>query len=134
MREGLENQIRKLQLDNVYFLGSRNDVPELLGESDIFVLPTTSDTLPISLIEAMFAGQAILTTNVGGIPEIIRKDDTGLIIKPANPKQLAEELLLLLQDKSLRERLANQAKRFAEEQLTVSNMVNEIDKVYQSLL
>ena len=134
MREELENQIRELQLDNVYFLGSRNDVPKLLGQSDIFVLPTTSDTLPISLIEAMFAGQAILATNVGGIPEIILEDDTGLIIEPANPKQLAEKLLLLLQDESLRERLANQTRRFAEEQLTVFNMVNEIDKVYQSLL
>ena len=90
--------------------------------------------LPISLIEAMFAGQAILATNVGGIPEIILEDDTGLIIEPANPKQLAKKLLLLLQDESLRERLANQTRRFAEEQLTVSNMVNEIDKVYQSLL
>jgi glycosyltransferase involved in cell wall biosynthesis len=134
MREELENQIRELQLDNVYFLGSRNDVPKLLGQSDIFVLPTTSDTLPISLIEAMFAGQAILATNVGGIPEIILEDDTGLIVEPANPKQLAKKLLLLLQDESLRERLANRTRRFAEKQLTVSNMVNEIDKVYQSLL
>lgn len=134
MREELENQIHKLQLDNVYFLGRRNDVPKLLGQSDIFVLPTTSDTLPISIIEAMFSGQAILATNVGGIPEIIQKNDTGLIIEPADSQQLARKLLLLLQDKTLRERLANQTKRFAEKKLTVANMVNEIDTIYKSLL
>ena len=72
MRNELEKQVRDLQLDNVSFLGSRNDISELLSESDIFVMPTTSDTLPISIIEAMFAEQAILTTNCGGIPEIIQ--------------------------------------------------------------
>ncbi|MDR6999608.1 glycosyltransferase family 4 protein [Neobacillus niacini] len=134
MREELENQIRELKLKNVYFLGSRNDIPKLLRQSDIFVQPTISDTLPISIIEAMFARQAILATNVGGIPEIIQDNYTGLIIEPANPKQLAEKLLLLVQNQLLRIRLAKQAKNFADEQLTVTNMVKEIDKIYRSLL
>ncbi|WP_051590934.1 glycosyltransferase family 4 protein [Bacillus sp. UNC438CL73TsuS30] len=134
MREELENQIKELKLKNVYFLGSRNDIPKLLSQSDIFVQPTLSDTLPISIIEAMFARQAILATNVGGIPEIIQDNDTGLIIEPANPKQLAEKLLLLVQNQLLRVVLAKQAKNFADEQLTVTNMVKEIDKIYRSLL
>ncbi|MBI0581268.1 glycosyltransferase family 4 protein [Neobacillus cucumis] len=134
MREELEKQIRELKLKNVSFLGSRNDIPKLLRQSDIFVQPTISDTLPISIIEAMFAGQAILATNVGGIPEIIQDNDTGLIIEPANPKQLAEKLLLLVQNQLLRITLSKQAKNFADEHLTVTNMVKEIDKIYQSLL
>ncbi|MDQ6598215.1 glycosyltransferase family 4 protein [Bacillus salipaludis] len=134
MREELENQIKKLKLKNVYFLGSRNDIPKLLSQSDIFVQPTLSDTLPISIIEAMFARQAILATNVGGIPEIIQDNYTGLIIEPANPKQLAEKLLLLVQNQLLRVVLAKQAKNFADKQLTVTNMVKKIDKIYRSLL
>lgn len=134
MREELENQVRALQLDNVFFLGSRTDIPELLGQSDIVVLPTTSDTLPISLIETMFAQRAIVTTNCGGIPELIQDYHTGLLVEPANVQQLAAKLLLLLHDSTLREKVAKNAREFAEKHLTVTNMVKKIEEVYRSLL
>ncbi|WP_308128881.1 glycosyltransferase family 4 protein [Bacillus sp. sid0103] len=134
MRNTLEKQVSELKLKNVTFLGSREDVPKLLRESDIFVLPTTSDTLPISIIEAMFSNQAILTTNCGGIPEIIKDNYSGFIVEPANPKQLAEKLSLLLRKESLRTELAGNAQAFALQHLTVSNMVQNIEEIYQSLL
>lgn len=134
MRDELENQARDMQLDNVSFLGSRNDISELLSQSDIFVHPTTSDTLPISFIEAMFSGQAILTTNCGGIPEIIQDNFSGLLAEPANSEHLAEKLLLLLDDTTLRARLADNAKAFAERHLTVASMSKKIEEIYQSLL
>jgi glycosyltransferase involved in cell wall biosynthesis len=134
MRKKLEKQVSKLKLKNVSFLGSREDVSKLLSESDIFVLPTTSDTLPISLIEAMFTNQAILTTNCGGIPEIIKDNYSGYVVEPANPKQLAEKLSLLLQKKSLRTELAGNAQAFAQQHLTVSTMVQKIEGIYRSLL
>ncbi|MDR7240109.1 glycosyltransferase family 4 protein [Neobacillus drentensis] len=134
MRMTLEKQVSELKLKNVTFLGSRDDVPKLLRESDIFVLPTTSDTLPISIIEAMFSNQAILTTNCGGIPEIIKDNYSGFIVEPANPKQLAEKLSLLLRKESLRTELAGNAQAFALQHLTVSTMVQRIEEIYQSLL
>ncbi|MED4228578.1 glycosyltransferase family 4 protein [Neobacillus cucumis] len=134
MREELENQARELQLNEVVFLGKRKDIPELLSQSDIFVLPTTSDTLPISVIEAMFAGQAIITTNCGGIPEIIQDQQTGLIVNPTDSEQLAEKLLQLLQDETLRTKLADNARSYAQNHLTISNMVTRIEQVYFSLL
>ncbi|MEY2196504.1 glycosyltransferase family 4 protein [Neobacillus sp. BF23-41] len=134
MRNTLEMQVSELNLKNVSFLGSREDIPKLLSESDIFVLPTTSDTLPISLIEAMFANQAILTTNCGGIPEIIKDNYSGFIVEPANPKQLAEKLSLLLRKESLRRELAGNAQSFAKQHLTFSNMTQRIEKIYQSFL
>jgi glycosyltransferase involved in cell wall biosynthesis len=134
MREELEKQARELQLNNVVFLGRRTDIAELLSQSDIFVLPTTSDTLPISVIEAMLAGQAIITTYCGGIPEIIQDQQTGLIVNPADSKQLAEKLQQLLQDETLRRNLADNARSFAQNHLTISNMVTKIEQVYFSLL
>jgi glycosyltransferase involved in cell wall biosynthesis len=134
MRKELENQARNLQLNNVSFLGNRNDIAELLSQSDIFVMPTTSDTLPISIIEAMFAEKAILTTNCGGIPEIIQDYHSGLIAEPANSEYLGVKLLLLLHDVSLRTKLAENAKAFAEKHLTVAGMARKIEGVYQSLL
>jgi glycosyltransferase involved in cell wall biosynthesis len=133
MREELENQVQALQLSNVSFLGVRNDIPELLSQSDIFVLPTTSDTLPIAIIEAMFANKAIITTNQGGIPEIIQDHHSGLIAEVGNSQQLAEKLSLLLSDSALRETLAQNAGTFAEKHLTSTSMIKKIEEIYQSL-
>ncbi|MDM5200554.1 glycosyltransferase family 4 protein [Fictibacillus enclensis] len=134
MREELERQCQDLQLENVHFLGKRKDIPKILKRSDIFVLPTTSDTLPISVIEAMFARKAIITTNCGGIPEIIQDKHSGLIAEPGNPQQLAEKLTILLDDSILRNSLAQNAKCFAEQHLTIASMTRKIEEVYQSFL
>jgi glycosyltransferase involved in cell wall biosynthesis len=134
MKKTLKKQVSELKLKNVIFLGSRDDIPKLLRESDIFVHPTTSDTLPISIIEAMFANQAIITTNCGGIPEIIHDNFSGFIVEPANPKQLAEKLSLLLKKKSLRNELAGNAQAFAQQHLTVNSMILKIEEIYQLLL
>ena len=134
MREELEEQVQALGLTNVSFLGESNKIPELLGASDIFVLPTTSDTLPIAIIEAMFAKKAIITTNLGGITEIIQDHYTGLIAEPGNSQQLAEKLSLLLDDQALRETLARNAKAFAKKHLKSKNMVKKIEEIYQSFM
>jgi glycosyltransferase involved in cell wall biosynthesis len=132
MREELENQVKALQLSNVVFRGERNDIFELLSQSDIFVLPTTSDTLPIAIIEAMSAQKAIVTTNCGGILEIIQDYHSGLIAEPGNAQQLAEKISLLLSNAALRESLAQNARAFAEEHLLSTNMVKKIVEIYQS--
>ncbi len=132
MREELENQVKILKLNNVSFLGERQDIVELLCQSDIFVLPTTSDTLPIAIIEAMFTNQAIITTDQGGIREIIEDHHSGLIAESGNSQQLAEKLSLLLSDPALRKTLAENARGFAEKNLTDTNMVKQIETIYQS--
>ena len=132
MREALEKQVKASSCRNIEFLGERNDVAKLLSQSDIYVLPTTSDTLPIAIIEAMFANKAIITTNVGGIPEIIQDQQTGLIVEPGDAQQLAEKLLLLLNDPELRDNLAENAKAFAKKYLTDKIMAEKVEEIYQS--
>lgn len=132
MRKELEKQVKALKLDNVFFLGERKDIPELLSSSDIFVLPTTSDTLPIAIIEAMFANKAILTTDHGGIAEIIEDNHSGLLVEAGNSQQLADKLSLLLHDPELRKTLAQNARGFADKHLTRLNMVKKIEEIYQS--
>lgn len=131
MKDRLEEQVQTLGLKNVSFLGERKNVPELLSKSDIYVLPTTSDTLPIAIIEAMLADKAIITTNIGGIPEIIQNYDTGLIVEPGNSEQLAEKLSLLLRDEMLRKDIAQNANAFAKKHLTSKNMTKKIEEIYQ---
>ena len=130
MREELEDQANALELDNVCFLGARSDIPELLNQTDIFILPTTSDTLPIAIIEAMLAEKPIITTNCGGIPEIIKHNYSGLITEQKNVQELSDSISLLLKDSIFGKKLAQNAKAFADQYLTSTNMVKQIEKTY----
>lgn len=132
MRGFLEEKRRKLGLSNVFFLGKRRDVPALLAESSIFVLPTLNDNFPIAIIEAMFSGQAIVATDCGGIPEMIRHEATGLICQPGNSRELADALVMLITDQSLRERLGKEARSYAGRHLRQELMVSKIESIYQS--
>lgn len=132
MREELEQQVQTLQLDNVRFLGTRSDIPNLLHHTDIFVHPTTSDTLPLVIMEAMFAEKPIITTNCGGIPEIIHNNHSGIIVEPGDVRSLEKKLSLLLKNPFLSKELAKNAKQFAEKHLTRAHMIKHIERVYQS--
>lgn len=134
VREELEDQVEALNLKEVKFLGERKDIEKLLSQSDIFILPTTSDTLPLAIIEAMFANKAIISTRIGGIPEIIQNGHTGLLTDPGNSKQLAEKILSLLGDSALRERIAANATSYAEKNLRSSTMVKRIEAIYHAFL
>lgn len=135
MKDELERLSSKLRLDDeVRFLGHRDDVEHILSKSDIYVLPTTSDALPISVIEAMFAGNAIVTTRCGGIPEIVRHQETGLLTEPGDVNQLATCLLQLLKDHRLIKQLGRNAREFAKNHLTVGKMASKIEHAYQSAL
>lgn len=88
--------------DDVDFAGVRNDVPELLSGCDAFVLATTYESLPLSIIEAMAAGLPCVVSNVGGVPELVVDGKTGLLVAPRDPAALAEALGRLATDSELR--------------------------------
>lgn len=134
MRERLENQVLQLGLDNIRFFGRRTDIPEILSSSTIYVLSTINDNFPISIIEAMFSRQAIITTNCGGIPEMIQNGKTGIICEPGNVQQLSDALKLLLTNKSLREELGREAQAYSQQHLTQDVMVSKIERIYQSFM
>ncbi|KGP73332.1 glycosyltransferase family 4 protein [Pontibacillus yanchengensis] len=131
MRESLEKQAKQLNLENIHFLGKRFDIEDILATSDIYVLPTINDNFPISVLEAMFAKQAIITTNCGGIPEMIEHNRTGVICEPGNVEQLTEALELLIKDASFRKFLGTNAYHYANQYLTIEKMVEGIEGVYR---
>ncbi|WP_424160935.1 glycosyltransferase family 4 protein [Bacillus amyloliquefaciens] len=133
-RSALEEQARKLKLSMVSFLGKRDDVPAILDVTDIFVLPTINDSLPISIIEAMFSGSAIIATDCGGIPDLIRHNKTGLIVEPGNAKDLARALAFFISNKPARKRAASNAKAYAEKYLSSETMIKNIESVYQNTI
>jgi len=103
------------------------------SRADVFVLPSYSEGLPTVLLEAMATGVPVVTTPVGDITDIVRHGETGILVKPGNIKMLAEAILTILQDKSLRKKIVSNALN------TVRNydwkvIANIFDNVYSRMI
>lgn len=109
-------------------------VGALFGAADVVVLPSYGEGLPNVVCEAMLAQQAVVATNVGGIPEIVDDERTGLLVKPADPQNLATALRRVLEDDALRERLARAAREFAVEHLTWSVSAQGYERVFRQAI
>lgn len=134
-REILETKTKNLNLQNdVLFLGNRQDVPSLLRKADIFVLPSLLENLPFAIIEAQIAGKPIISTDAGGIPEMIVHGKTGLLSPVNDSKQLFQNLKMVLEDVSLRENLAFNAKVFGLKAWSHEKMVDQTLDLYYKLL
>lgn len=84
---------------------------ELLSQADVFLLPSYNEGLPMALLEAMSWGLPVITTPVGGIPEVITHNETGLLVNPGDVQQLAEALQSLIENESLRLELGSAARQ-----------------------
>jgi glycosyltransferase involved in cell wall biosynthesis len=105
-RPAVEEEVRRLGLESaVELLGERDDVPELLGTADVFVLSSNSEGLPLSILEAMAAGLPVVASNVGGVSEVVLDGDTGLLVPPGDAQSFAAAIERLLEDPVLRGRL-----------------------------
>ena len=104
-----------------------------LREAAIFVLPSTSEGLPMALLEAMAWGRAIVATAVGGVPEVLSDNEDGLVVPPADPAALAAALARLAADAGLRARLASAARERAR-RLNAEEVTDRLDAIYRRLL
>ncbi len=112
-REYLEKLVCRLNLKNVFFLGKIPDAGKYLNNFDIFVLPSLSESLGISIIEAYAGKRPVIASKVGGIPELIVDGETGLLVAPGDSYALADSIEKLILDGALRDRLArNGYKRY----------------------
>jgi glycosyltransferase involved in cell wall biosynthesis len=106
LREALLAEHRALGLDNrVRLLGFREDVVPLLRAADLFVLSSYLEGLGTSVLDAMAAGLPVVATEVGGVPEMVRHEVTGLLVPPRDPAALARAMERLVGDPTLRARL-----------------------------
>jgi len=131
MKCKLKNQIDNKQ---IFFLGHRDDVQQILKGCDIFVLPTLHETLSIALLEASVEGLALVASNTGGIPEIIEHEYNGILVEPGNVDELVKAIELLAKDQQLRSHLAQNAICRIGQKFSHEIIEAKIDKVYQSLL
>lgn len=130
-----EQELRDLSVslgiaDRVYFLGLRLDINRILNGLDIFVLTSFSEGCSTVLIEAMFSGKAIIATKVGGNPELITDQHTGLLVTSNHHKQLAQKILFLKNNREIRNNLGKNARRVAFEKFRLNNMVKAYEDIY----
>jgi len=134
LRAAAENQAARLGLGgSVAFLGARHPVEPYLAAADVVVLPSRTEGMPNVLLEAMALGTAIVATAVGGIPEIASDGESGLLVPPARPEQLAGALNDLLGDGDRRQALGGRG-RLAATRLSTARMVAATEAVYAAAL
>jgi glycosyltransferase involved in cell wall biosynthesis len=133
-RESIERLVAELNLaDRVQMLGMRSDVCRLLAAADAFLLTSLSEGIPVTLIEAMAAGVPIVSTSVGGVPEVVEHGATGLLAKVGNADDIAEAILLLSRNDSLQKRLASAAQESAAEQFSENSMIARYDELFREM-
>jgi len=120
--------------DKVFFLPSAIDTQEIFSVMDIFVLPSLKEGLGLSLMEAMARGLAVIGSDVGGIKNLIQDKENGLLVSPADTKQLSEAILALLQDSARREYLGNHARIFIKQNFSLDKMLQATEKLYLECL
>ncbi|SHG53108.1 glycosyltransferase family 4 protein [Ornithinibacillus halophilus] len=120
--------------DKVHFYGAREDVPELLAKSQLFVLISEFEGLPLSIIEAMRSRLPVIASNVGGVRELVSDSQTGFLIEKGNDIQLKECLESLLKNQELREQMGTMGRSKYEEEFTFTKMLNETYQFYQKVM
>jgi len=120
--------------DQVSFLGDRRDVPNLLAQSQIFILSTHYEGLPISILEAMRAGLPVIATSVNGIPEEIEHGKTGFLVAREDVLSTANALSTLIQSPDLRQKMSEAGRQKFLQEFTIERMLNEVKAVYEQVL
>ena len=134
LRQDLECLARHLQVsDRVVFTGIRNDIPHLMRLFDVFVLPSLWEGQPITIVEAMAAGRAIVATDVGGNAEILHHGEFGVLVSPRDENALADAIDALLSDAARAGGLGKRAASHAERELTSASMVRRYEELFAAI-
>lgn len=120
--------------DHVVFMGARSNVPELLAKAHIFVLASNYEGLPISILEAMRAGLPVVASDVGGVRECVRENETGFLIRRADVESMRSCLCSLIASPSLRDRMGKSGRKLFEDKFTETVMIEKTMEVYASVL
>ncbi|WP_323720632.1 glycosyltransferase [Acetomicrobium sp.] len=135
LRPAIQNLVAEKGLSRyVSFLGIRADVAELLGQGDVFVLPSNWEGVPLTILEAMAAGKPVVATSVGGVPELVESGVTGILVPPGDVASLANAFLKLANDPKLRQSMGKEGQKKARECFDIAFIAREYESLYLKLL
>ena len=116
----------------VVFTGKRSDVPRLISAFDVFVLPSLSEGVSLTLIEAMAGFKPVIATDVGGNPEVVSNGVTGILVPPKDEQTLVDAILRLAGDEKLCNLFGKNGNKKACEMFDIVKMADQYDSIYQN--
>ncbi len=135
LHDALQGQIETLGLqDKVKLLGQWNSIPEILAASDVFVLPSRWEGLPMALLEGMMAGLPVIATRVEGVDEVVEPGMHGLLVRLESPAELAQAILQLLRSPQDRQRMGAAARQRVLSSYTTDRMCEAYLQVIETCL
>lgn len=120
-------------LSAVKFLGKRRDIKNILNIADIFVLASIFEPFGIAIIEAMAMAKPVIATNSGGIPEIIRDGENGLLVEPRDYHTITEKIEILINKPDLRKRLGEEARKTVIAKFNIQQFVKNLEELYAEI-
>ncbi len=134
-RQELQRQAADCALEGVIrFLGFRSDIPSLLTASDLFVLPSYSEGLPVSVLEAMAAGVPVIVTDVGGLKEVVRDGENALLVPPRSSSELTDKIAYCMGKGLALESMTARAREDVVRSFGLDAMLTSYRNLYSRLL
>lgn len=119
----------------IHFVGFQKNAPELVAGTHLFALPSRArEGLPKAVVEAMGVGVPVVASSVGGLPEILSHGETGLLVPPEEPEELAKAIISILDSPELGKKLVSNATGFLCEQLNIKTTLSQTVGIYKELL
>lgn len=135
LRDLLVDRAKALGIQqDCYFLGYREDIPEILADTTLFVLSSVSEGLPYTILEALAMERPVIATKVNGVTEIIEHGQSGLLVPPKDVESLAHGILELLKNTSKAKQLAEEGRRRVVQEFSLESMLKNWERLYLSLL
>ncbi|KKS16213.1 MAG: Second mannosyl transferase [Parcubacteria group bacterium GW2011_GWB1_41_6] len=132
-QDGSASGGKNLKLDNnVFLIENLNPAGPYLKAFDIFVLPSLKEGLPYTLLEAGLAKLPIVATKVGGVPEIIENEKTGLLVEPAHPEELGKAIEKLISEPEFSQNLASNLQQKILLEFSLEKMIKETVNLYKN--
>lgn len=130
------DSVRKLPQDpaRVHYLGFRSDVQRILQAFDVYIQPSLREGLPLAVSEAFVARLPVIASRIGGMPEVVLHEQTGLLIPPNDPDALAAAISRLAHNRALAQQLAQAGRRFYDEHLRADTMIDKALALYERCL
>jgi glycosyltransferase involved in cell wall biosynthesis len=135
LKDKMEEYAKSLGIkEHIAFAGFQYDIKTFYGLIDILIMPSLSEGMPMTLMEAMAMGVPAIASRVGGIPDIIDDGKNGILVNPCDSKAIAEAAHLLLSNNTLYSHISSNARLTIESQFSADRMANLYEEEYRSLL
>jgi len=135
LRDELETRTRELGLEEqVLFLGWRSDMPRIYADLDVVALTSRNEGTPVSLIEGMAAGVPVVSTAVGGVPDIVADGVCGYLVPPDDAAALARAIVALLRDKEKAQAMGQAGRQVVKARFSAERLIGDVERLYIQLL